>query len=270
MTNPVKTERRGAVLEITLDRPPVNAINRAVSRALYDAFATLRDDPDLMVGIVTGGGDRIFSAGWDLKEVAAADFDLDLEYDPEHGNGPGGFAGNTEMFDLFKPVIAAVNGYTVGGGFELALACDLIVAVEHAEFFLPEMQRGLLADAGAIQRLPRRVPYNVAMDMLLTGRRMGAEEAARWGLVNRVVAADRLMETAREMADTIAESAPLALRALMEVMQAVETLPLPDAMAKTKRGVSGLPIYENMLASDDYFEGPRAFAEKRKPVWKGR
>ena len=266
----VRTERRGKVLEVVLDRPPANAINRQTSRELYAAFKTLQDDPDLTAGIITGAGDRIFSAGWDLKEVASGGYDPDADADPETGNGPGGFAGITEYWDLLKPVFAAVNGYAVGGGLELALGADIMVAAEHADFFLPEMQRGLLADAGAVQRLPRRIPYNVAVEMLYTGRHLSAEEAVHWGLVHKVVPADELMPTVRAMADELSEGAPLALQALKEVLGSIESLSLPEAMAKTKPGRSGLPMYEKMSDSEDFMEGPRAFAEKRKPVWKGR
>ncbi|MEX2650020.1 MAG: enoyl-CoA hydratase-related protein, partial [Alphaproteobacteria bacterium] len=168
MTKPiVTTTRRGAVLDIVLDRPPVNAINKAVSDALYAAFKSLQDDGTLRVATVTGAGERVFSAGWDLKEVASKG--SALEANDAAAADPGGFAGITEFWGLKKPVIAAVNGIAVGGGFELALGCDVILAAEHAEFFLPEMQRGFLPDAGAVQRLPRRIPYHVAVELMLTG-----------------------------------------------------------------------------------------------------
>ncbi|MFO0998652.1 MAG: enoyl-CoA hydratase-related protein [Alphaproteobacteria bacterium] len=270
MAEMVKTVKRGGVLEITLDRPPANAINRATSYALYDAFKMLKDDPALIVGIITGSGERIFSAGWDLKEVASGD---ELSDPAVMDLGPGGLGGLTEFFDLHKPVIAAVNGHAVGGGFELAMAADIIIAAEHAEFFLPEMQRGFVPDAGAVQRLGRILPFNVAMDLLLTGRRMGAAEARQWGMVRDVVPSAELMPRARALADAVAECAPLAVQGLMEIMDALAPLSVRDSFALTHRGwkgVSGLNHYERMLRSEDYSEGPRAFAEKRKPVWKGR
>ena len=268
MTEIVQTERRGPVLEVTLDRPPVNAINNEVTRAIYRAFATLRDDPDLRVGILTGGGDRVFSAGWDLKEVARAQ--SGVEVNDEAMSQPGGFGGITEFFDLHKPLIAAVNGIAIGGGFELALGCDIIVMAEGAWFQLPEMLRGFVPDAGAVQRLPRRVPYNVAVEMILTGRRMDAQEAVRWGLVHTALPRANVMDKARELAARIAEGAPLAVEALLEVIPAIVTLPEEEAFSRTKRGRSGLARYERMLQSEDFLEGPRAFAEKRKPIWKGR
>ncbi|MEZ5843892.1 MAG: enoyl-CoA hydratase-related protein [Hyphomicrobiaceae bacterium] len=267
MTEFVTLERRGHVLEMTFARPPANAINPAVGRQLHAAFQTLQGDADLRVGILTGHG-RFFSAGWDLKEVAQ-------ETDPGAANDavmcePGGFAGITELWSRTKPVVGAINGIAVGGGFEIALALDVLVAVDEAEFWLPEMARGFVPDAGAIQRLPRKLPYNVAMEMMLTGRRMGAAEAAQWGFVHKVVPPAMLLETAREIADVIAEGAPLAVQALLEVVPAIDRLPLPQAFARAKRGASGLPTYERMLTSSDFLEGPRAFAEKRRPVWKGR
>jgi crotonobetainyl-CoA hydratase len=223
-------------------------------------FVGFRDDPALRVAIITGAGEHFFSAGWDLKAAAEGE-PIEADY------GPGGFAGLTELHDLNKPVIAAVNGLAMGGGFELALACDLIVAAHHAEFALPEVLRGVLADAGSF-RLPRRLPRAIALEMLLTGRRMGADEALRWGLVNAVAAPGALLETARRYADSIVAAAPLAVAAVKEVTRATEGLPLPECYALLNSGK--LPAYVRMLESEDAVEGPRAFAEKRAPVWQGK
>lgn len=261
MTDAVRTHRRGAILEITLDRPRANAIDVRTSRELTSAFLTLRDDPELRVAIVTGAGDRFFSAGWDLK--AAADGEA---ADADHG--PGGFAGLTELFDLDKPVIAAVNGLAVGGGFELALACDLIIGAEdRAEMFLPEVTLGLIPDSGGVLRLPRRLPRSIATEMLLTGRRMSAAEAARWGLINEVVPAEDLLPRARELAQRIVTAAPLAVAAVKEVLRATEHLSVEDAYDRLRSG--RLAAYERMLGSPDISEGPRAFAEGREPRWQG-
>ena len=260
MSGPIRLERRGAVLEITLDRPKANAIDAATSRALGDTFAAFRNDNELRVAIVTGAGEKFFSAGWDLKAAAGGE-------KANQNYGPGGFAGISELFDLNKPLIAAVNGIAVGGGFELALACDLIVAAQHAEFFLPEMALGVMADAGGVQRLPRRLPFFIAMELLLTGRRMGALEAAHHGLVNAVVPISQLLAKARELADQIADGAPLAVAALKEIVRATEHLSIEQAFSIVKSGK--LPAYRRMLDSEDFREGPRAFAEKRQPKFTG-
>jgi crotonobetainyl-CoA hydratase len=255
----VRTERRGPLLEVTIDRPPANAIDASTSRALGEAFAAFRDDPEAMVAIVTGAGDRFFSAGWDLKAAAAGDSD---HY------GEGGFAGLTELFDLDKPVIGAVNGYAAGGGFELALACDMVVAAASAKFSLPEVTRGLVADAGGVLRLPRRMPRPLAMEMLLTGRAIDATEAERWGLVNRVVEQGDLLPVARELAGRITAAAPLAVRAVKAVVAATEEQTIEQGYAALRDG--SIPAHDRALASEDAREGPRAFAEGRDPVWRER
>jgi crotonobetainyl-CoA hydratase len=260
MSEVLKIERNGAILEVTLDRPKANAIDATTSHLMGETFCRFRDDPALRVAIITGAGERFFSAGWDLKAAAegeASDTDF----------GPGGFAGLTRLFDLDKPVIAAVNGLAFGGGFELALACDLIVIAEAAELCLPEAFVGLIPDSGII-RLPRRLPRSIALEMLYTGRRMGAEEAARWGLANAVAPRNEVMAKVRKIAAAIVGAAPLSIAATKELLRKSEALDIEASFGLLENGA--IANYEALLVSEDALEGPLAFAEKRDPVWKGR
>jgi crotonobetainyl-CoA hydratase len=260
MDDVLKIMRNGQILEVVLDRPKANAIDNATSRQMGKLFSDFRDDPELRVAIVTGAGERFFSAGWDLQAAAQGDA-IAGDY------GVGGFAGLTELQDLHKPVIAAVNGLAVGGGFVLGLSCGVSVAADHAKFFLPEIFVGILADSASF-RLPKRLPYHIAMEMLLTGRRMGAAEAVRWGLVNAVVPQEQLMEKARAYANLMIEAAPLSLAAVKELVRETAVLPLDACYDLMRSGT--LTAYETMLHSADAIEGPKAFAEKRKPIWQGK
>ncbi len=252
--------RADAVAVITIDRPKANAIDARTSRALHEAVQALEFDASLRVGIITGAGSRFFSAGWDLKAAAAGEA-ADADF------GPGGFAGITEMRWRRKPLIAAVNGLAFGGGFELALACDLIIAAEHAVFALPEASLGIMADAGGVLRLPRIVGRVRAAEMLMTGRRLDASTALRWGLLNSVVADDRLMEEAMAMAGNICANAPLSIAAVLEVWEATDALPLAEALQAMH--TPDMPIHAALASSADAREGVLAFTEKRTPHWTG-
>lgn len=260
MHSTVFTSALDGVFTITLDRPKANAIDVPTSQALYAAFERLQRDPALRVGVITGVG-RFFSAGWDLHAASEGE-----SISADHGKG--GFAGLTEFFELGKPVIAAVNGLAIGGGFELALAADLIIASESAEFSLPEVKLGMIPDSGGVLRLPRRLPRAIATEMLFTGRRMSAQEAAQWGLVNRVTQPASLLPQAQHLAWEIAQSAPMALAAVKQVVREVEGLSIADAYRLLRSGQ--LETYSAMLESEDAKEGPRAFAAKRAPIWTGR
>ncbi len=260
MTSPVKTKRDGTILEVTLDRPKANAIDLATSREMGEVFRSFRDDPELRVAILTGGGDKFFCPGWDLK--AAADGDaVDGDY------GVGGFGGLQEMRDMNKPIIAAVNGIACGGGLEVAMSADIILAANHATFALPEIRSGTVADAASI-KLPKRIPYHIAMELLLTGRWFDVDEAHGWGLVNEILPKDQLMDRAWELARLLASGPPLVYAAIKEIVRDAEDRKFQDALNRITK--SQLATVDILYNSEDQLEGARAFAEKRDPVWKGK
>jgi crotonobetainyl-CoA hydratase len=257
---PIRTRREGAILEVTLDRPKANAIDLATSRIMGRVFRSFRDDDSLRVAILRAEGDKFFCPGWDLKAAAAGDA-VDGDY------GVGGFGGLQELPNLNKPVIAAVNGICCGGGLELAISCDLILASDNATFALPEIRSGTVADAASI-KLPKRIPYHVAMDLLLTGRWFDAEEALRWGILKEITTPADLLPKAWALARLLESGPPLVYAAIKEVVREAEALRFQDALNRiTKRQ---MPTVDRLYSSEDQLEGARAFAEKRDPVWKGK
>ncbi len=259
MSDFLKVSRNGQILEIVLDRPKANAINGPLSRDMGQLFSEFRDDPDLRVAILKGAGDKFFSAGWDLHGAAAEEDYLD-DY------GVGGFGGFTQLPGLFKPVICAVNGMAIGGGFEMLLRADFIVAAEHAEFLLPEVRVGMAPDVATFT-LPKILPRQKAFELLMTGRRQSARAMAGLGIVNEVVPATELMDRARALARDLLKAAPLSLAAIKEAVELTEKMTFNECF-DSLHGRSW-PAFMKMLASRDAKEGARAFLEKRDPVWSG-
>jgi crotonobetainyl-CoA hydratase len=258
MTDGINIVRDGAVLEITIDRPKANALDRNASCRLNEVFTSFRNDPELRIAIVAGAGQRFFSAGWDLKAAAAGE-KSDADW------GVGGFGGLNYPRNLDKPVISAVNGIACGGGFEVVLGTDIIVMEEHARFALPEINVAVLADAGTI-KLRRRIPYHVAVEFLMTGRWMDAAEAKHWGLANHVVPKGESLAKAREIARQLAAGPPLLFPAIKQLLRQTEMVPEHEAFAVH----DALHGVQSVIQSEDLKEGARAFTEKRPPRWQGR
>ncbi len=254
----IRTVTDGAVIEVWIDRPKANAIDLAASRRLNEVFSAFRDDPTLRIAIVTGAGERFFSPGWDLKAAAAGE-----RSDEDWGSG--GFGGLNYPRNLDKPVIAAVNGIACGGGFEIVLGCDIIVMEEHARFALPEINVGVLADAGTI-KLRRRIPYHVAVEFLMTGRWMDAAEAKHWGLANHIAPRGGALAKAREIARQLADGPPLLFPAIKQLLRHTEMVAEHQAFELH----DSLEAVQRVIRSEDLKEGASAFAGKRKPAWKGR
>ncbi|MDA0354560.1 MAG: carnitinyl-CoA dehydratase [Proteobacteria bacterium] len=259
-TGPILTRREGGILEVTLNRPKANAIDLITSRIMGQVFRDFRDDDSLRVAIMRAEGEKFFCPGWDLKAAAGGDA-VDGDY------GIGGFGGLQELPNLNKPVIAAVNGICCGGGLELAISCDLIMASDTATFALPEIRSGTVADAASI-KLPKRIPYHVAMDLLLTGRWFDVHEAKAWGLIKEITAPQDLLAKTWELARLLESGPPLVYAAIKEVVREAEAMRFQDALNRVTKRL--MPTIDRLYSSDDQLEGARAFAEKRDPIWKGR
>jgi crotonobetainyl-CoA hydratase len=259
MTDYLNITRNGQILEIVLDRPKANTIDAPLSREMGEVFADFRDDPEMRVAILIGAGEKFYCAGWDLNAVADGEDYLE-------DFGEGGFGGFPEMTSLLKPVICAVNGLAVGAGLEMLLRADFVIAADHAEFMLPEVRIGMAPDVATFM-LPKLLPRQKAFEVLMTGRRFSADELASFGIINKVVPADRLMEEARALADDLCLAAPLSLAAIKEAVHLTEKLTFEESYAALRS--RKWPAFMKMLASSDSQEGAKAFVEKRAPVWRG-
>jgi crotonobetainyl-CoA hydratase len=258
MNDPIKIKKEGPILEVTIDRPKANAIDSKTSIILGDVFSDFRDNPDLRVAILTGAGEKFFSAGWDLKAVSKGE-QADADY------GVGGFGGLQELPDMNKPIIGAINGIACGGGLEIMISTDIIIAAEHATFALPEINVGVIADAASI-KLRRRIPYHVAVEFLMTGRWMDTKEAKHWGLINEVVSSKDLLKRAREIANKIATGPNLIYSSIKDVLRKTENVDEQQAFDTLR----SLETVKKVYRSEDLVEGATSFVKKNKPKWKSK
>ena len=258
MNDPIKVKKDGAILEVTIDRPKANAIDSKTGIILGDIFLNFRDDPKLRVAIITGAGEKFFSAGWDLKAVNEGEA-ADADY------GVGGFGGLQELPNMNKPIIAAINGIACGGGFEIMLGCDIIVAEEHATFALPEINVGVVADAATI-KLRRRIPYHVAVEFLMTGRWMDTKEAKHWGLINEIVNKDQLLKRAWEVAEKISNGPNLIYSSIKEVLRETEN----EKEIPSFEILRSLETVKKVYGSQDLKEGASSFVKKTDPKWQDK